>query len=101
MNKWLSNCGQKREERRERERREKDAEDVEEQAPGYSPDGEYVLFKTVLPHPLSAATLRKNLKGKKKKKEKENIAPFHRYLSFNHRLTMYNLIVYLPWKWQY
>lgn len=30
MNKWLSNCGQKREERRERERREKDAEDVEE-----------------------------------------------------------------------
>lgn len=68
MNKWLSNCGQKREERqRERERREKDAEDVEEQAPGYSPDGEYVLFKTVLPHPLSAATLRKNLRGKKKK----------------------------------
>lgn len=34
MNKWLSNCGQKREERqREREKgieREKDAEDVEE-----------------------------------------------------------------------
>lgn len=53
---------------------------------------------------FSSLSLHKNLRGEGKKgekKEKGNIdraTAISRYLSFNHRLTMYNLIVYLPWK---
>lgn len=108
MNKWLSNCGQRREEREReggnRERKRCRARKIWKNRLQDIAGGEYVLFKSVLPHPLSAA-LRKNLREGKKKKERKRKGKgkyedraISRYLSFKHRLTMYNSIVYLPWK---